>query len=148
MALKLPYQQPVTIPVYPATAASPGLLASGRGRVLRISFRETTGAAAASFRLFDGSSPNGILAGTYNIASGDDQENRYTRGEFIFQGSLYMQLVSGTLEGLVVVQFLGPGQPYLDPMLAITLSDLAELEGTTLPAAVAAAGSPAGGATP
>jgi hypothetical protein len=42
------------------------------------------------------------------------------------------------VEGAVVVQYLGPGDPELEPVLALTLSDIAEVEGVSL------AGPPAG----
>lgn len=133
MAVKYPYHKPTTIPLYPASSVSSRQVASGRGRVIRTSFRETTGAAVATVELFDGNGTGGALAFTLQLAATASQQDRYTRGEFMFDGGLYFNLVAGAVEGVIVVQYLGPGEPYLEPMLALSLDDLAAIEGVAVP---------------
>lgn len=98
--------------------------------------------------LYDGSGSNGTLLETVGLSAGASSNNRYMHSELPFDGSLYLSVVAGAVKGLVTVRYLGPGEPHLPVFVAITLDDIAELEGTTLPAIVSAASGAAPGAAP
>lgn len=80
------------------------------GRVRRASWRETTGAAGAIFQLFDGSGPNGTLLDTIALSAGQSTRDTYIRDEYDYYGGLYLNVISGTFEGVMVVHHLGEGQ--------------------------------------
>jgi hypothetical protein len=120
---------PVTIPLNPAAT---GILAGGRGVVRRTSFRETSGTTEAVFRLWDGTNTTGVLLDSISLAPQESARDQYRQEEYHFEGSLYLQVVSGAFEGSVTVQFLGPGEAPLHVVLAITLDDVLELEQGTL----------------
>ena len=76
------------------------------GRVRRLSVRETSGTVAATLRLWDGSNANGVLLDTVALSAGQSTRDYYLDGQYNYYGGLYLQVVSGTFEGLVVVEDL------------------------------------------
>jgi hypothetical protein len=103
--------------------------------VRRASFRELTGTASATFQLFDGTGTNGVLLDSIALSPGQSTRDPYKCWEYPYESSLYLNVLAGSFEGCIVVQYLGPGVPELEEVLAITLSDL---EAAATAAAVAA----------
>jgi len=122
--VKQPLTRSLNIPLNPAAT---GQLASGRGRVRRISLRETTGTTAATLRFFDGTGTGGVLLDTIALNAGQSTRDWYPHFEYPFDGGLYLSL-TGAVEGCVVVQYLGPGEPALSTVLALSLGDVLALE--------------------
>jgi hypothetical protein len=82
-----------------------GLLTNQGGLVLIHNARETSGSAAAAYRLWDGTKPGGNLLLTIGIAAGADSLNSFALGNLPFETGLYYELVTGQLEGQVTVTF-------------------------------------------
>lgn len=123
--LRLPYKLPSHFPLNPAVT---GLVFSGRGVVRRISLRNTSAANPATVQLFDGTSTGGTLLDSISLAPSESCRDNYRHGEYPFYGSLYLNLVSGAVEGNITGQYIGPGEPELEAFLAITLADIAAAE--------------------
>lgn len=84
----------------PFTGVS-GRLTSGRGSVTLINFAETSAAAAAAVQLFDGQDTGGVPLPYIQIPSGTTQLCSIGRGQLTFTRGLYVNVVSGTVKGMV-----------------------------------------------
>lgn len=89
---------PKSIPLYPAITASRQLDYSG-GRVVRWALTEATGTAGATVRLFDGSGDSGVLRNTITLLANESTEDEYKLFQFRYENGLYLQVVSGSVEG-------------------------------------------------
>lgn len=97
------------LPLSPDGVATPAVSGPVTGgatlMLLGWSARETTGAAAASFDLYDGSSAGGAPLGVQNLASGASETVLFeTPGILLATGKVYLQVVSGSLAGVVYVR--------------------------------------------
>jgi hypothetical protein len=87
----------------PATATFAGVLATGAGRIVWLSLRETTGAAAAVVELYDGLNTTGVLLASVEIAQATSKEPTIQPKGLRFYNGLYVNVVSGTAKGAAVV---------------------------------------------
>lgn len=84
----------------PLTAQTPSkILYNGSGTVTTISVRESTGAAAAAFELYDGSNTTGYPIFECSLTQGLAQTSSFGSYGLEFNGGLYFNLVSGTIVG-------------------------------------------------
>lgn len=83
--------------------AASGLLTNLAGYVVIQSARETSGSAAAVYRLWDGTDPGENLILTESLAAGASAFNSIALGNLPFRTGLYFELVSGELEGQISV---------------------------------------------
>jgi len=65
--------------------------------------RETTGSAAAVYRLWDGSSATGTLLLPVSLTSSESTRDDFRNHHLMFRTGLYFELVSGAIEGEVSV---------------------------------------------
>lgn len=96
----LGWHRNITIPV--TTADIP--LYNLQGYVCRVSFRETTGTASAVFNIYDGSGTTGQLIACFQLPAGQSANFRYNPYDLPFDGGLYLNMVSGSIQGAVTIQ--------------------------------------------
>lgn len=88
---------------------------NGHGRVTRVSLIETSGTAEATVEFYDGSGTGGILLDSISLSAGQSTRDQYRHDQYPVTAGLYVNVVSGTLKGAVVVAFDGaeawPGEP-------------------------------------
>lgn len=106
--------QPRVTPV-PATSQSAAVDGSS-GRLVFYSWRETSGAAKAVFRLWDGSSNQGVMLLTFSLDPGESVREIPGMHTLPYEVGLFLEIVSGTVEGSLVSTDLGnveesPGMP-------------------------------------
>lgn len=89
----------------PFTGAS-GRLVSGRGSITVINFAETSGAAAAKLQLFDGQDANGVSLPYISLVASGTRLDGFARGQLTFSRGLYVNVISGTVSGMVAVELL------------------------------------------
>lgn len=106
-----------TLPLYPKAVT--GQLDNTSGRVVRASFRNLSTTTEAVFRLFDGTGPTGPLLDTISLAPKESTRDYYRAWEYPFDGGLYVQVVSGTFEGTIVVHHSEPGEGRGDPVIVV-----------------------------
>ena len=80
-----------------------GLVLGRSGCLLVHSVRETSGSAAAAIRLYDGANASGQLMLSIGLAAGEASTLSYERCVLPFKTSLYLDVVSGAIEGAVSV---------------------------------------------
>lgn len=69
------------------------------------SVRETTGAAAAVFRLHDGRDVTAPILASANLAANESiRDNFATPGIRIRTGGVFLEVVSGSIEGVIYVR--------------------------------------------
>ena len=83
--------------------ASSGQLVNTAGCLLLHATRETTGAAAAVYHLFDGSSSAGKLILPISLNAGSSTRDAFHSWVLPFAQGLWFNLDSGQVEGLVSV---------------------------------------------
>ena len=84
-----------------ALTGSDQLVFTGVGWYGGFSVRETA-AAAASIRVYDGTSATGTLLDTIALAANESARENYTgNGMLQFSNGVYVDIVSGTVEGSV-----------------------------------------------
>lgn len=72
------------------------------GRITWYSFAETTGAAPASFVLYDGNDTTGSIVMPVNLLA-NESTREYTGHEGVpYMGGLYLHIISGSITGAVV----------------------------------------------
>jgi hypothetical protein len=91
----------------------------GCGWVRRISLRETSGSAAAELEFYDGTNDAGALLDSISLSAGQSTRDYYRVGEYPYEGGLYLDVLSGTFTGTVVVQFHRRGDPWGEPVILI-----------------------------
>jgi len=91
--------RPTPIELPPAS----GQLDNGSGCLLMHSTRETTGVGSAVYRFWDGSSTGGMLILPVSLTPGQSTRDTFTHHILPYRQGLFFQLVSGTIEGLVIV---------------------------------------------
>jgi hypothetical protein len=85
-----------------AVAASRAINAGDIAVMVGYAVCETTGAASASFRLRDGNNANGEVIARVNLLAGESVRDVLTpRGIRIFTGHLFLEWLSGSIEGVV-----------------------------------------------
>lgn len=83
--------------------AASGLLINSAGCLVWHSTRETTGSAAAVYRLWDSNTNAGQQLLTVSLSSGESTRDYIQAHHLEFKTSLYFELVSGAVEGMVSV---------------------------------------------
>ena len=78
-------------------------LVNWAGRITWFSFRETTGAALATFRLWDGQDNSGALVAAVNLGPGESTRDYTGRHALPFDGGLFIEVLAGSVEGAVYV---------------------------------------------
>jgi hypothetical protein len=81
-----------------------GQLDNTAGRVRRISVLESSGTAAASFELWDGSSAAGKLLDVVALSPGQSTRDRYEGVEYVYETGLFINVLAGTFYGTIVVE--------------------------------------------
>lgn len=88
-----------------AVAASRAAIGGAVATLLGWSVAESTGAAAASARLYDGSSPGGGLLAVISLAAGAAQtETLVHPGVLVETGKIYLDIVAGSILGVLYVR--------------------------------------------
>lgn len=103
------------------------LIAGGRGRVVRLSVRETSGTNPAAFDVYDGDGPTGTLIDSVSLSAGQSTRDYYRDWEYPFDGGLYLDVISGTFKGTYVVQYHREGDVWGMPVI-IVASDVGIVE--------------------
>lgn len=88
--------------IIPLPAAS-GILTNESGCLLFYAARETSGAAAATLRLRDGSTGAGTLILPVGLLSAGSSSSGFQRCAIPFRQGLFYELVAGAIEGSVSV---------------------------------------------
>ena len=83
--------------------AASGVLVNYAGCLTVHSTRETSGTAAAVYRLWDGSTNEGTLLLPVSLAISESTRDDFYNHHIVFRTGLYYELVSGTIEGSVSV---------------------------------------------
>lgn len=81
------------------------VLFNGSGCVTFHSSRETSGAAVATYRLWDGGSAAGTLLLPVELAASESTRDGFFQHVLPFKTGLYFELVAGTIEGAVGICF-------------------------------------------
>lgn len=79
------------------------LILNGSGCLVWHSSHETTGSAAAEYRLWDSDTNSGQLLIPVSLTSGESTRDYIQAHHLEFRTGLYFELVSGALEGMVSV---------------------------------------------
>jgi hypothetical protein len=95
---------------FPALAANKQLYNLGC-MVRRVSVAEHTGAAPAQFVLWDGTGTGGLMVDPIDLIAGQSTRDQYLWDEYPIENGLWCQVVTGTVD-LVVV--LTPSDRYRD----------------------------------
>jgi hypothetical protein len=114
---ELPRSRPRNVPLGAPVVSR--LVDYSRGCVRRLSVRETTGAAGASFQVFDGSGIGGQLIDTVSLLAGQSTRDYYRCGEYPYETGLYINVVSGTFEGVVVLRAHHGASECPEPVLIV-----------------------------
>jgi hypothetical protein len=86
-----------------AQAADVALLGTA-GWVRRVSVAESTGTAGATVKLHDGSSTAGVVVDVITLTAGESTRDHYALGEYPLLAGLYLEIVSGSVDIVAVVQ--------------------------------------------
>lgn len=85
-----------------AVAASRQVLAGDVHSVCGWCITETTGAAAAQFRLLDGSAVGNEVIGSAKLAQGTTNAVTFSdHGVEVYTGRIFLQVVAGSIEGVI-----------------------------------------------
>jgi hypothetical protein len=119
-------QHPLQIP---ATATFAGVLGAGGGRIVWLTLRETTGAAAATVELYDGQNTTGVLIASIELPQGTSKEPTIQPKGLQFQNGLYCNVVAGTVKGAAVVVFDDDWEDYerLPIVVNVPLDEIAQM---------------------
>jgi len=101
-----------------------GQLDNRSGRVTWWGFRETSGVAGAAFRLWDGSSNNGRLLAPFALNTGESVREWPGPHSLDFETGLYLEVLSGTFEGVVQVLSDDNGTDYGIPVVLVGQVDI------------------------
>ncbi|MGH3571173.1 MAG: hypothetical protein ACRDUW_04990 [Pseudonocardiaceae bacterium] len=112
----------------PSTAVSAQIDNAG-GRVVWWAWRETTGAASATFRLRDGSGSAGQLLVPFSLAANDSTRDYPGLHSIPYDIGLYLEVLTGTVEGVVMVISGRHDEPYGVPVVIIGQLDVQINEG-------------------
>ena len=91
----------------------------GSGRVVRLSTRELSGAASAVFRLWDGHSAGSTLIDTISLSAAQSTRDYYRAWEYPYDVGLFLEVVSGSFEGVAVVQHHYHGDVIGEPVIIV-----------------------------
>ena len=83
--------------------AASGVLYNRAGCLLLHATRETTGTGSAVYRLYDGSNTGGKVVLPVSLTASESTRDFFGRCVIPFHQGLFYELVSGTIEGDVVV---------------------------------------------
>ncbi len=92
--------QPVVVPL--AAPAASGQVVNIAGRITWFSLRESGGANPAVVRLYDGSGTSGKLMASISLQAAESTREWVGNHGLPFNGGLYLQVVSGAVEGSIV----------------------------------------------
>lgn len=94
-------------------------LLQGRGRIVWHSFKETTGAAAASYTFYDGPNAAAKVVLPVTLAAGGSARDYAGRWGIPFNVGLFFHLDSGSVEGNLVVEFTDAGEESPIPVVIV-----------------------------
>lgn len=86
----------------PGPAAS-GVVDGSGGRVVYWAFRETSGAATATFRLWDSSNAAGTMLTPFQLAAGESIREFPGFHTLPYRVGLFLEVISGAIEGSISV---------------------------------------------
>lgn len=115
--------QPVVVPL--ASPAASGQVINIAGRITWFSLRETSGAAAAVVRYYDGSGASGKLMAAISLQASESTREWVGNHGLPFGGGLYLQVVSGSVEGSIV--YVPESAWWESAMPVVIVGDLATL---------------------
>lgn len=95
----LPDETPMGSTPFPLPGASGNVTAAGAGVLVGFTVRETAGTAAV-LRLRDGS--GGMILAVISLVAGESVREQLP--EVVFSSRVYLELVSGTVEGTVFIR--------------------------------------------
>lgn len=101
------------------TPAVSGQLDNASGRLLWWAFRETTGAAPCTFRLWDGSNNAGRLMVPFSLSANGSTRDYPGMHSLPYVTGLYLEVLTGTFEGTVYVLSGKHDEPYGIPVIII-----------------------------
>jgi hypothetical protein len=88
-----------------------GVIVAGRLLVMGVFIGESTGAATAKVRFRDGSAVTGTRLTPYTLAANESVRDWFGDYGYVYQQGVFMELVSGSVEGSIMVvpeSSLGP----------------------------------------
>ena len=77
------------------------LTITGKGVYIGFSFRETSGSATATIRVYDGTTAAGTLLDTIQLTAAESAREWYGPQGIRFTSGLYVDVVTGDIEGSV-----------------------------------------------
>lgn len=96
-----------------------GQVDNAGGHVVGYAFRETTGAAAAHFRLWDGSANSGGLLLPISLSADQSTRDFLSAPWIAYETGLFYELIGGTVEGVVYVVSKDQGHEWGLPVVVI-----------------------------
>lgn len=102
-----------------------GQLDNTGGQIRRVSVAETSGAANAAFRLFDGSGVGGQLLDSYTILAAQSARDQYRFGEYPYHNGLYLKVDSGSIQIAFTVWHSDDWEHEGDPVIMLNPEVLA-----------------------
>lgn len=103
----------------PAGTAS-GVIANGGGRLLWHSFKETTGAASASYTFYDGNAPGKRIVLPVSLVASESTRDYMGRHGIPFEQGLYFSIDAGTVEGNIVIELDDNPGAYVVPVVVVS----------------------------
>lgn len=99
----LPYVavRPIVLQLGPLTSDT--LICGGAGRIVYVAVRESTGGAAATFSLVDGTPAGGQVIVPYSLLAGQSARDNFYPHGIPYTGDLWYDLDTGSLTGSVYV---------------------------------------------
>ncbi|MGH7748059.1 MAG: hypothetical protein ACREQ5_25370, partial [Candidatus Dormibacteria bacterium] len=88
------------------------VLDNASGRVVWWAWRETTGAAPATFRLWDGSNNGGQLLVPFSLSANGSTRDYPGLHSLPYSIGLYLEVLTGTVEGVVMVISVNHDEEY------------------------------------
>lgn len=117
-----------TIPI--SAGQLSGQLISGAGRLLVHTIEETTGAAGAKYTLFDGTGVSGTPLVPVTLAANESSRDYFGRHGIPFLTGVYIQVISGSVLGAIVVEVCDPREMTAIPVvIALSPTDLTAMSG-------------------
>lgn len=87
---------------FPATTVGI-ILISGRGVLTGWALKETTGAAAATLNIWDGTDNRGLLLAPVNLAANESNREWFSDWGIAFSRGIFVEVLTGSVSGAVWV---------------------------------------------
>ena len=112
-----------TVPI--VSGQTSGQLVNGAGRLFVHTITETTGAATAKYTLYDGTGVSGTLLVPVTLAANESSRDYFGKHGIPFLTGVYIEVVSGSVQGALVVQLCDPREVDTIPVvIALSPADL------------------------